>query len=123
MKVFISAFRTEHDLSSNRLRHAFLKRQVESLGLSYKTGLGCYEGSRELSLVVECKASDLKNLNKLAEFLEQDCIMVVNNIQVALMNQAKEFTVIGNTLVQVDETKALSTGNYSKIEGKFYIVA
>lgn len=123
MKAFISAFRTEYDLKGNRLRHNFLRRQVESLGLSYKTYLGCYEGSRELSLVVDCQGTDLKNLRTLAGFLEQECIMVIDHMGVYLDYQNEDQTTIGSHLLEVSEDKALSTGNYSIIGGKFYIVA
>jgi len=123
MKVFISAFRKEYALNMNARRHNFLKRQVSSLGLSFKTSLGCYEGVRELSICIECTAPDLSNLRTIAGFLEQDCIMVVDHMGVYLDYTNEDHESIGSHLVEVDEAKALSTRNYSKIEGKFFLVA
>lgn len=124
MKVTMSAFRTEYTLRENVLRHNFLKRQLKGLGLSFQVAIGSYEGARELSVIIECNAPDLKNLRTLGRFLEQDCIMVDDGQHVTLdycKNEDLEF--IGTQVVEITKNEAMIEFAWTKIGQKFFKVA
>ena len=121
----ISAFRPDYTLRENVLRTNFLKRQIKRLGLSFNMAIGCYVGARELSLSVDVEPINVESVMTLANFLEQESIMIdTKEGEVFLMyckNNRPES--IGDHFIEVDKSKALSSDNYSIISGRYYIVA
>jgi hypothetical protein len=75
-KVIFSVEDARLDYISNKRRTVAALYTIESLGISYAIGTGCYEGNREICVILN--NSDIDIARNLAGLFHQDSILVTD---------------------------------------------
>ena len=120
--IILSASRPEHSFEGNRQRTENLKAELEAAGISFREGVGFFQGSTEASFVTIIKDnSDYEKVIDLAfEKFDQDSILYQDaNQEAYLVENTNETTRLG-VLQEVTEKVATEKGAYTKLGDKFY---
>lgn len=119
--VIISAELSTLSFSENENRTNELMKKLNAACIKYKSVIGCYKGSVEISFV--CIADgNLGILLKLAKEYKQESILVRNENGVHLQYADGFQERIGEKIVMVSQAEAMSQDAYTATNGLYYIV-
>lgn len=125
-KVIMSAERSNLDEHENDNRTRFLLGWLHCKGYSFKKVVGSYEGSQEISFLIDVDANtnDVGLLINMGERLEQDSVLLIDDQNQATLVFCKDKSELNlGTMIEVSEQVAKNQSNFTwdKELNKYYV--
>lgn len=100
--VLMSAERSDRSTLANEIATETLEAWLTEQNYAFKSVVGCYQGTKELSFVVLAPTkAKVSNLVAQSRLYDQECILAVNS-------QSKAFLVDGDTYTPIGQFKAIA---------------
>ncbi len=119
--VIISADLDTLTIEENAARYVEMKSSLVSLQIGFTTAYGSYKGKFENSLIVPVLEDKIKVLRGMAKHFEQDCILVIDEMNTAHLDFLNGQTKTLGIFREVHSEVAKRQENYTYINNKYYM--
>lgn len=106
--------------NENSLRTSSLENALKTKGYIYNEALGSYKGSLEKSFIIDASEDIIKDLMGLARFFKQESILVVDELQNAVLMYSNGKNESIGQMNQINSAKGLES--WTLVNGLFYTV-